>query len=135
MGLRSAATIVLALFLSMAGPLYAAPSDDPAWKDLGEAERQILAPLQDQWSKFDPVHKRKWVAIAKAQPKMTLYQQWQLKNRIQEWAKLSPEQRDAARARFKEFEQLPPDRQDSVRQQYEIKKMADPPETAPVTNR
>ena len=135
MAAQPAATVILALLLFFAGAIQAAPSDDPEWKQLGESEQQVLTPLKDQWSKFDPVHKRKWVAIAKSYPTLSLYQQWQLKNRIQEWAKLSPEQRDAARARYKEFEQLPPERQETVKQQYEIKQMANPPETAPVTNR
>jgi hypothetical protein len=129
------AAVILALLLLSSGPAAWASPEDPAWKDLGEAERQVLAPLKDEWPKFDPVHKRKWVSIAKEQPTLSLYQQWQLKNRIREWAKLSPDQREAARARYKDFEQVPPERQEKVRQQYEIKKMADPPETAPVTNR
>ena len=133
MGQNYAAVILLLLML-FAGAVQAA-SAEPQWKELSEPERQVLAPLREQWASFDAAHKRKWVEIAKSHPQLSLYQQWQLKNRIKEWAKLSPEQRDAARARYKEFEQLPPEKKETVRRQYEVKQMSGPPESAPATNR
>jgi hypothetical protein len=123
MALYPARTILLVLSaLLVALPLRAAPTDaNPDWKQLSAVQQEVLAPLKDQWKGFDAPRKRKWMEIADRQPQMSLYQQWQLKQRLNEWAKLTPEQREAARERYKDFEQLPPAKKENVRQQYEMK--------------
>ena len=128
------ARIIVALALLFPFTLTAAPPA-PEWRLLTEQQRDILAPLKNEWAGFDDQRKRKWLEVAQRYPNMSLYDQWKLKQRMQEWAKLTPQQREEARERYKEFEQLPPERKETVRQQYETKQMANPPETAPVTNK
>ena len=116
------ALIVLILGLAFGSASFAA-ANGPGWTELSPQHRQTLEPLKNEWASFDAQRKQKWLEIARRYPEMSLYAQWQLRNRMQEWARLTPEQRRAARERYKEFEQLPPEQRETVREQYERKKM------------
>ena len=113
------------LWLGFMPQAAAATELGPRWDQLSTEERSVLAPFEHEWSSFDEQRKTKWREIAKRYPQMSLYDQWQLQQRMREWARLTPEQRRDARERYKEFEQLPPERKQNVREQREQKQMSD----------
>jgi hypothetical protein len=73
----------------------------PAWIELSPEQRQILAPLQEDWENFERERRLKWIGIAKRYPKMKPEEQARVQRRMQAWAKLTPEQRREARESYK----------------------------------
>ncbi|MFO0101886.1 MAG: DUF3106 domain-containing protein, partial [Betaproteobacteria bacterium] len=84
-----------------------APVARPAWSDLTAAQREALAPLQDDWDSFERDRKRKWLEVATKYPRMTPEAQQHLHERMLEFVRLTPQQRRTARENFKKAYELP----------------------------
>lgn len=95
------------------------PKKSPTWSDLTADQRGILAPLSNDWDALDSPRKKKWIGIAKRYPSMTAAEQEKVQRRMQDWAKLSPEQRRTAREGFKNIAKLPPEKKQSLRDKWE----------------
>jgi hypothetical protein len=112
----------------------AASSSRPAWAELSADQQQILAPLKPDWDSLEPERKRKWIGIAKRYPKMKPEGQARVQRRMQDWAKLTPEQRRQARENYRaiakerrdkknlreqwaEYQSLPPSERESLVQE------------------
>lgn len=81
------------------------------WQALTSAQREALAPLQQEWAGIDPPRKQKWIALAARFKKLPLEERARINQRMVEWAMLTPAERGQARLRFEEARQLPvPDR-------------------------
>ena len=66
----------------------------PAWSELTPAQQKVLAPLQPEWDQLDTTRgARNGSTIADRYPTMKPDQQQRLQKRMQEWAKLTPEER------------------------------------------
>lgn len=85
----------------------APPSSLITWAHLTAPQRTSLAPLERDWERLSPAHQRKWLEIANRMPAMPADQQQRVRQRMQEWAKLSPAQRNEARINFQQAQQLP----------------------------
>ena len=70
------------------------------WKSLTENERQTLAPLAAKWESLSDAHRRKWIKIASTIPSMDQSERDKLNQRMEEWAKLSRNDREQARINF-----------------------------------
>jgi hypothetical protein len=81
----------------------------PLWTELTEPQRQALAPLAPAWDGVNEAQKRKWLALSRNYPKMSVDEQAKLHSRMTEWATLSPAQRTQARLNFGETQNLSPD--------------------------
>ena len=79
----------------------AAEKKQPDWSQLTPEQQQILAPLAGDWNNFDATQRKKWLLTAKRYPKMKPEQQQRLQTQMQDWAKLTPEQRYIARENYK----------------------------------
>lgn len=79
----------------------------PAWAELSASERQALQPLQSQWTEIDAQRKQKWRDVAARLPGLPPVQQARLQERMVEWARMTPAQRNAARIGFEELRALP----------------------------
>jgi len=91
----------------------------PAWIDLTPEQRQILAPLQDDWENLDRGRRLKWVGIAKRYPKMKPEEQARVQRRMHDWASLTPEQRRQARESYKNMiAKTPPSQRKKLREQW-----------------
>ena len=106
--------VILRLALAIAIAMLAAPAwsqvrTGPPWSELSAADRQLLAPLQQDWDKLDLLRKNKWLAMAKRYPTLPAAEQERIRERMAGWAKLSTQEREAARAKFKGIKQLPPE--------------------------
>jgi hypothetical protein len=90
----------------------------PAWAELTAEQQQILAPLKADWESLEPERRRKWIAIAKRYPKMTVQGQERVQRRMQTWAQLTPEQRRQARETYKQIVKVPPEKRGNLREQW-----------------
>lgn len=102
--------LTLATFLLAApAPAFSQVRSGPAWSELSLAEKQLLAPLQPDWDKWDLLRKNKWLAMAKRYPTLSAPEQARIRERMAGWAKLSTQEREAARQNFKGLTKLPPE--------------------------
>ena len=75
----------------------------PNWKELTPEQKIILAPLQEDWNNMERFRRKKWLEIAARYPNLSETEQERIRDRMQDWANLTPAQRQAARERYKEL--------------------------------
>ena len=99
----------LILSLSLFSPSHAVVPElrQPAWAELSQEEKQILAPLSRDWDRMEAVRKKKWLGIAKRYSSMKPEEQARIQRRMQDWASLTPEQRTQARTQYKNLKTAP----------------------------
>jgi len=83
-----------------------ADAGGPAWRTLSAQQRQVLAPLERDWSTIDAPRKAKWLEVAARFPAMPATEQQRVQERMAEWARMTPTQRGRARLSFQESKQL-----------------------------
>jgi hypothetical protein len=122
--------------IKVAAPAASAPASRPAprWAQLTQQQQQVLAPLAAEWDGFPDVQRHKLLGVAARYPKLTPQEQQRVQSRLQDWARLTPEQRRLARRNFKQLHELPQaERQalkDKIRQDADKKPLSVAP---PVT--
>ena len=86
-----------------------APASKPAprWAQLTPQQQQVLAPLAAEWDGFPDLQRYKLLGVAARYPKLTPQEQQRVRSRLQDWARLTPEQRRLARRNFKQLHELP----------------------------
>jgi hypothetical protein len=90
----------------------------PTWAELSADQQMILAPLKPDWDNLEAERKRKWIGIAKRYPAMQTQEQERVQRRMQNWAKLTPEQRRQARETYREIARGPAKKRGDLRQQW-----------------
>jgi hypothetical protein len=95
-----------------------AAADSAAWSRLTAAQKQVLAPLQKDWPGLDAQRREKWVEVASRFNTLPAEEQVRVKERMVEWARMSPAQRTRARLVFQEARQLPADERQARWQAY-----------------
>lgn len=95
-------------------PAFSQVRSGPSWSDLAPAEKQLLAPLQPDWDKWDLLRKNKWLEVAKRYPTLPAPEQERIRERMAGWAKLSTQERAAARENFKGLKKLPPEQRNEL---------------------
>ena len=78
----------------------------PAWRSLSAAQRQALAPLENDWHGIDASRKAKWLEVAAKFSSMPADERSRVQARMADWARLSPTERGQARLTFQESKQL-----------------------------
>ncbi len=104
------AALMSGLLLTLVNSGFAqspAPVEPPAWTALSTQQRSALAPLEKDWGKLSALHQRKWLEVANRMPAMPAEQQQRVRERMQEWSRLSPTQRGEARLNFQQAQQWP----------------------------
>lgn len=105
----------LGLCLSMTLPGWAVAQgagEGPAWAQLSPQQQSALGPLRNDWDQLDGNRKRKWLEVAGRFGSMSPEQQARVRERMTEWARLSPSERTQARINFQQSKQVAPqDRQ------------------------
>ena len=91
----------------------------PAWTELSASQQPVLAPLQAEWEQLDTTRRRKWVDIANRYPTMKQAEQQRLQKRMQEWSKLTPEERRVAREQYRTLKKIPPKQRKEKWQEYQ----------------
>ncbi len=92
---------------------------EPLWTDLNGQQRSVLEPFGAQWNTWSSQEKRIWVSLANKFPQYTPAQQSKAKQRIKDWAALTPEQRRLARSNYRMANQLPKAELDDQKKRYE----------------
>jgi hypothetical protein len=95
--------------LLASGPGLAAASEGAAWSVLTASQKQVLAPLQKDWPSLDAQRRQKWLEVASRFGSLPAEEQERVKERMVEWARMTPGQRARARLVFQEARQLPAD--------------------------
>ncbi len=90
----------------------------PLWSELSPQQQHVLGPLAADWDNLDTIRRKKWVTIANRYPKMKPDAQERLQNRMQAWAKLTPEERRIARAKYQKLKELPPPQRQEISQKW-----------------
>lgn len=87
-------------------PAVAAPAHLD-WLALTPPQRTVLAPLAEDWNQLSADSRRKWLEIATRFPSLPPEQQLRLRERMVEWARMTPAQRSLARINFQQTKLLP----------------------------
>ena len=112
------AIAALALWLAAAGVAFAQVADKPAWAALTPPERQVLAPLANEWPRLSRDQRRHLIRAADHYYKMKPAAQARFQKRLHAWATMTPEQRRVARENYLKFKALPKKVQQSLRQKW-----------------
>jgi hypothetical protein len=78
----------------------------PPWHELAPRQKQALAPLERDWDQLDPAQKSKWLEMAPRFASLPEQEQTRLHERMRDWARLSPTERQQARVGFQVAQQL-----------------------------
>jgi hypothetical protein len=117
---RRPAAATLALAVMLAGALvFATPAlaadlvvaqartQAPDWQQLTPAQRRTLATLEPRWPGMSAERRAKWVRTAERIGQLPEADQARIRQRMVEWAAMSPAERAQARQRYKEARQVP----------------------------
>ncbi|MFO1283302.1 MAG: DUF3106 domain-containing protein, partial [Burkholderiales bacterium] len=77
------AALAAALFVLAPAPSLAQIAlKSPRWTELSPQEREVLAPLAQDWDKLDAQRKQKWRGIAQRYPKMSADEQAKIQEQM-----------------------------------------------------
>lgn len=100
-------------------PVQQVATAKPQWTELSSDQQAALLPLSGEWDQLDSVRKNKWLIIIDKYPSMKPDEQQRLQERMQDWVKLTPEQRRRARENFVHAKKLGADRKSAQWEQYQ----------------
>lgn len=95
------------------------PLKQPAWAELAQDQKMILAPLASEWDRLEPWRKKKWLGIAQRYPGMKADEQERVQRRMKDWVKLSSEERKAVREKYKKLTQASPEHKEALIQKWQ----------------
>lgn len=102
---RLLATLILICSLGL--PVYAQTggflSDAPSWKQLNAQQRTALAPLAKEWNRLSDNTRDQWLGIARRFATMSDIEQARMQDRMREWVRLTPAQRELARIQYRQL--------------------------------
>lgn len=100
-------------------PTFVVTPPQPKWVELSTQQKAVLAPLAADWDAMESYRRKKWIGIAQRFPAMAGDEQIRIQRQMQEWAKLTPEQRRVAREKFQTMSQLPTEKKQELKQKWE----------------
>ncbi len=89
------------------------------WAELKAEQKAALAPLQRDWAAIDGVRQQKWLELATRMPAMPAEERARIKQRMAQWASLTPAKRNQVRLQFLEAKQLPSEQRQARWQEYQ----------------
>jgi hypothetical protein len=92
---------------------------EPTWMHLNAEQRDALGPLAGQWDSFDAIRKKRWLEIAVHYKDLSPEAQQRMHERMPELARLTPQERAAARENFRKAYSLPADKRKELTQQFQ----------------
>lgn len=113
------ACLSLIFLLSAPAEAIVVPLTQPNWVELNSQQKQILAPLANDWDRMERFRRQKWLGIAGRYPSMTPEEQQRVQEKMKEWASLTPEQRQTARQKFKTIQKVAPENREVIKQKWE----------------
>ena len=139
---KTALALIFSLFVALVAPGADAQQQSqkksetskparPLWSELSPQQQHVLGPLAADWENLDTTRRKKWVTIANRYPKMKPDEQQRLQERMQTWAKLTPEERRLARDNYKSLKQLPQPQRREISQKWQQQLNAPRSDAAP----
>jgi hypothetical protein len=107
-----------AIALPTAVGLVPVSESGPRWSALTAQQRQVLAPLAEDWAGIDAARKQKWLEIALRYPSLSKAEQGRVQQRMAEWARLTPSQRGEVRLNFQQASRTAPAERQAQWQAY-----------------
>lgn len=117
MARRRRALLSACLTLVLLAPAVQAAAS--AWAALTPREREILAPLVQQWSEMDEEPRRRWLKLADTYDGLTPAEQGRIRQRMTEWAALTAREREQARERYRTLRAIPAERRETLRDKWD----------------
>lgn len=77
-----------------------------SWASLTPLQREALAPLSKEWDQLDGARKGKWLEIANRYSSLPPEHQQRLRERMVEWTRMSPTERQKARIGYQHANEL-----------------------------
>ncbi|MCV2351768.1 DUF3106 domain-containing protein [Paucibacter sp. Y2R2-4] len=102
---------------AVTGPARLLPA--PNWPALSPAQRQILAPLEADWNDLDAARKSQWLEVATRFSSLAPEDQGRMQERMRDWARLSPAQRQEARIGFQVAKKIDADARQAKWEAYQ----------------
>lgn len=96
-----------------------ANDENPRWSELRPRQQQILEPLSSEWDKMDDISRQEWLKIAGRFSKAPPQELQRIHVRMQEWLKLTPEQKRIVRENSVRAKKLDPAQKSAKWQQYQ----------------
>jgi len=93
--------------------------DKPLWRSLTPAQQLALQPLQGEWDQMDSVRKQKWLQLANRFASMKPEEQQRVHDRMREWVKLTPAQRELARETYARARKIAPEQKTASWESYQ----------------
>ena len=90
-----------------------------AWRSLTSEQQAALQPLSKLWPTMGADQQRKWVALVDNFNRMSPDERATLQSRMTEWANLTPAQRTQARLNFGEVRRVPADERRAKWEEYQ----------------
>ncbi|QNA89749.1 DUF3106 domain-containing protein [Massilia sp. Dwa41.01b] len=82
--------------------------DKPLWRELTRAQQLALEPLHPEWDAMDGTRKKKWLEMSRRFASMNPAEQARVHERMRQWIRLTPEQRNLARENYNKARKLAP---------------------------
>ena len=92
--------------------------DKPLWRELSRNQQAALAPLKPEWDQLEGMRKRRWLELSARFASMSPAEQKRVHDRMREWMRLTPEQRNLARENFNKTRRLDPGRKAATWESY-----------------
>lgn len=80
--------------------------DKPLWNELSSAQQVALAPLEPEWNQMEGPRKRKWIQMSARFASLSASEQQRVHERMRQWMKLTPAQRELARENYSRTSRL-----------------------------
>lgn len=87
-------------------PSVSALAPAPTWQSLTPAQRQLLAPLANDWDQLGPTQRSKWLNATPRLAALPAAELGRLHERMRDWAHLTPSERANARVSFQVAKQV-----------------------------
>ena len=91
-----------------------------SWASLSASQKEALAPLSKEWDQLDGARKGKWLEIAARYPTLPAEHQQRLRERMAEWTRMSPSERQRARIGYQHASELrAPEQETKMREKWD----------------
>ncbi len=82
--------------------------DKPLWRELSRSQQAALKPLRPEWDGMDGIRKRRWLELSHRFASMNAAEQGRVHERMRQWMRLTPAQRNLARENYSKTRKLAP---------------------------
>jgi hypothetical protein len=111
--------IALSVLVLLFSGLAIADEANVTWVQLTEAQRRVLNPLALEWDTLRPWQREKMLDIARDYPKMSTKKQALVQERLSNWSRMTPYERENARKRHQQFQSLPEDKKNELGKKWQ----------------